>query len=53
MGRLVIPPEYSAHLKVREVEIAIKDIKDFFQRNLAEALGLVRVSAPLFVRSGT
>ena len=53
MSSLLIPPEYSARLNVREVEIAIKDIKDFFERNLAEALDLVRVSAPLFVRSGT
>lgn len=36
-----------------ETEAAIKNIKDCFQENLAKKLGLVRVSAPLFVKSGT
>jgi aspartate--ammonia ligase len=40
-------------LEVRQRETAIKDIKDFFERQLAAALGLWRVTAPLFVRSGT
>jgi len=35
------------------MEAAIKDIKDFFERNLAQSLNLERVTAPLFVRSGT
>lgn len=47
------PADYRPLLGTREVEAAIKDIKDFFERNLAEALGLQRVTAPLFVRSGT
>jgi len=48
-----LPSQYRPYLGVREVETAIKDIKDFFERNLAAALGLERVTAPLFVRSGT
>ena len=47
------PKDYRPLLNTREVETAIKDIKDFFERNLAAALGLQRVTAPLFVRSGT
>ena len=33
----------------RETQVAIKEIKDYFERKLAEKLNLVRVSAPLFV----
>jgi len=50
---LTIPKNYRPALSVLEVEEAIKSIKDFFERNLAESLNLVRVTAPLFVRSGT
>ena len=35
------------------MEQAIKQIKDSFQTMLAEELDLRRVTAPLFVRSGT
>jgi len=48
-----LPTDYAPCLSTREVEAAIKDIKDFFQDNLAAALGLERVTGPLFVRSGT
>jgi aspartate--ammonia ligase len=50
---LVLPEGYSSLLGRREVESAIKDIKDFFQVQLADALNLTRVTAPLFVRAGT
>ncbi len=36
-----------------EMENAIKSIKDHFQKTLSQKLGLVRVSAPLFVKSDT
>lgn len=36
-----------------ETEIAIKLVKDTFERRLAQALNLTRVSAPLFVRPET
>lgn len=41
------------HLDVRETQIAIKSLKDYFQRDLATTLNLARVSAPLFVRPET
>lgn len=37
-------------LDIRETQIAIKTIKDYFERELANELNLIRVSAPLFVR---
>ncbi|MDX8335042.1 aspartate--ammonia ligase [Candidatus Cetobacterium colombiensis] len=40
---------YKTKLDVIETEIAIKEVKDFFERNLAKKLDLTRVSAPLFV----
>jgi aspartate--ammonia ligase len=52
-GPYDLPSRYRPLLNTREVETAIKDIKDFFERNLAAGLGLQRVTAPLFVRSGT
>ena len=44
-----IPENYVSHLNLRETEIAIKKVKDFFERDLAIELNLTRVSAPLFV----
>lgn len=49
----IIPENYRSILDVIETERAIKLIKDFFQKNLAGALSLRRVTAPLFVRAGT
>lgn len=37
-------------VKLRETQVAIKLIKDFFERKLASKLNLMRVSAPLFVK---
>ena len=48
-----IPENYQSILDVKETEKAIKLIKDFFQINLAEALNLERVTAPLFVKADT
>lgn len=48
-----LPDDYRPLLSVHQIEAAIKDIKDFFERNLAQALNLRRVTAPLFLRSGT
>ena len=50
MENLVIPGGYNAHLDIRETEIAIKYVKDYFERELANQLNLTRVSAPLFVQ---
>ena len=40
---------YRSILDIKETQRAIKSCKDFFERELAAALNLVRVSAPLFV----
>ena len=47
---MIIPKNYSSELDIIETEIAIKKVKDFFERELAKNLSLTRVSAPLFVR---
>ncbi len=44
-----IPEGYRSPLDIRQTEIAIKKVKDFFERDLAIQLNLNRVSAPLFV----
>lgn len=49
----ITPKDYRPILDVIETEKGIKLIKDFFQANLARALNLKRVTAPLFVKSGT
>ena len=49
MGKIFIPDDYTPALDLKETQIAIKKVKDFFQRLLAERLNLLRVSAPLFV----
>lgn len=50
MEQLRIPEGYFSPLTIRETEVAIKEVKDHFERALAKSLHLTRVSAPLFVR---
>lgn len=50
---LILPDGYSPLLDARHTEKAIQQVKDAFQTALAYELNLVRVTAPLFVRSGT
>lgn len=50
MEHLTIPQGYRSPLTIRETEVAIKEIKDHFERSLAKSLHLTRVSAPLFVK---
>ena len=50
---LVIPKKYNPKLLPETTEVAIQHIKDSFQRHLSKALCLRRVTAPLFVLSGT
>ncbi|MDX7993525.1 aspartate--ammonia ligase, partial [Xenorhabdus sp. psl] len=40
---------YQSLMTVRETQIAIKEVKTFFEDQLAKRLELFRVSAPLFV----
>ncbi len=49
MSQITIPDGYRPFLNLKETQIAIKQVKDFFQRELAAELNLKRVSAPLFV----
>lgn len=53
MSHLQIPAGYKPILGVKETEKAIVLLKDFFQLALSTELNLRRVTAPLFVRSGT
>lgn len=50
MEHLITPDHYSSPLTIRETEVAIKEVKDHFERALAKSLHLTRVSAPLFVK---
>ena len=49
MSKLIIPEGYKSSLDLYRTQKAISFIKDTFQRRLAAALNLKRVSAPLFV----
>ncbi len=51
--KLYIPKSYSVKLAPESMEQAIKMLKNAFQEQLAEKLDLRRVTAPLFVLSGT
>lgn len=53
MSSLFIPKNYKSILSVRETEKAIVLIKNFFQMVLSAELNLTRITAPLFVKSGT
>ena len=46
---LIVPKNYNPVLDLRDTEIAIKLVKDFFETELAKALNLTRVSAPIMV----
>ena len=46
---LIIPKGYNPVLDLRDTEIAIKLVKDFFETELSRQLNLTRVSAPIMV----
>lgn len=50
MSGIIIPDGYKSPQTIKETEIAIKEVKDYFERMLAKQLNLTRVSAPLFVK---
>lgn len=50
MEGIYIPEGYKSPRSIKETEIQIKKVKDFFEVALAKSLNLTRVSAPLFVR---
>lgn len=51
-SNLTMPSEYKAVLDLKQTELAIKKIKDFFLNSLSTELRLRRVTAPLFVLRG-
>ncbi|MFA6862975.1 MAG: aspartate--ammonia ligase [Dysgonamonadaceae bacterium] len=53
MSKLTIPKNYAPIIDLKQTELGIKSIKDFFQTNLSSELRLRRVTAPLFVEKGT
>jgi len=53
MPNLIIPKDYKSLLTIRQTEVAIKKVKDFFEKDLAIQLNLTRVSAPLFVKTSS
>ena len=52
MSKLMVPEGYQAQLDLKQTELAIKHIKDFFLSGLSTELRLRRVTAPLFVLRG-
>ncbi|MBQ7900390.1 MAG: aspartate--ammonia ligase [Clostridia bacterium] len=46
---LLIPKDYKSELSVKQTELAIKKVKDFFEKDFSIQLNLTRVSAPLYV----
>ena len=52
MSKLNIPDGYTSTLDLKQTELAIKKIKDFFLSSLSSELRLRRVTAPLFVLRG-
>ena len=53
MNRVIIPKNYKSPLPIYETQRAIEFIKKNFQAELATALNLRRVSAPLFVEENS
>ncbi|MCL2285648.1 MAG: aspartate--ammonia ligase, partial [Firmicutes bacterium] len=49
MSKLIIPGGYKSRLSLYETQTAIGKMKRIFEDKLSGALGLKRVSAPLFV----
>ena len=49
----MIPKYYENKLDIISTEIAIKYVKDLFERRLAHHLNLMRISAPLYVRKSS
>ena len=52
MSKLLKPANYKPLLDLKQTELAIKKIKDFFLNSLSSELRLRRVTAPLFVLRG-
>lgn len=53
MSKVFIPDNYKSSQDLYKTQLLIKEIKDYFQINLANNLNLKRVSAPLFVSAAS
>ena len=53
MKRNIIVKDYKSKLSIYDTQIAIKLVKDTFQKKLANELELNRVTAPLFIEPST
>lgn len=53
LDKLIIPEGYSSTLDLMETQVAIKVLKDKFEKELSRKLNLNRVSAPLFVKKSS
>ena len=53
MSSIFIPEGYDPKYGIMETEIAIKFVKDFFEKELSSALNLTKISAPLFVKKSS
>ena len=49
MSKVHIPENYTSALNLYDTQVAIKTVKDYFQKALTTRLQLLRVTAPLFV----
>lgn len=52
MSYLIKPLHYTPLLDLKQTELGIKKVKEYFQQNLSAELRLRRVTAPLFVLKG-
>ncbi len=52
MSYLIRPNHYVPALDLKQTELGIKKVKEYFQQNLSAELRLRRVTAPLFVLKG-
>jgi aspartate--ammonia ligase len=48
----IIPKVYQPKLDLIQTEMAIKQGKDYFEKNLSRALKLMKVSAPILLKNG-
>lgn len=53
MSKLYVPSGYKSRLSLADTQQAIAQVKTIFQYEIGAALNLKRVSAPLFVESGS
>lgn len=49
---LILPRVYQPKLDFKQTEMAIKQVKDYFESSLSKNLNLTRVSAPILLKAG-